>query len=89
MMNENLKLEMLSEQNMDAVRAIQREDIPESWVDSADTLWELTQYGLEHNCIGHTYVIKYAGALSVSFCWGRRFHGKQTLKKWTVFHSIV
>ena len=62
MMNENLKLEMLSEQNIDAVRAIQREDIPESWVDSADTLWELTQYGFEHNCIGHTYAIKYAGA---------------------------
>ena len=44
---------------MDAVRAIHREDIPESWVDNADTLWELTQYGLEHNCIGHTYAVKY------------------------------
>ena len=28
-------------------------------MDDADTLWELTQYGLEHNCIGHTYAVKY------------------------------
>ena len=27
-----IKLELLTEQNMDAVRAIHREDIPESWV---------------------------------------------------------
>lgn len=53
-----INLELLAEANMDAVRAIHREDIPESWVDNADTLWELTQYGLEHNCIGHTYAIK-------------------------------
>ena len=59
MMTTHLKLELLSEQNIDAVRAIHREDIPESWVDNADTLWELTQYGLEHNCIGHTYAVKY------------------------------
>lgn len=58
-MTTNLKLELLSEQNLNAVRAIHREDIPESWVDNADTLWELTQYGLEHNCIGHTYAVKY------------------------------
>ena len=53
-----INLELLAEANMDAVRAIHREDIPESWVDNADTLWELTQYGLDHNCIGHTYAVK-------------------------------
>lgn len=58
MITTNLKLDLLSEQNIDAVRAIHRENIPESWVDSADTLWELTQYGLEHHCIGHTYAVK-------------------------------
>ena len=58
MMTTNFNLELLTEQNIDAVRAIRREDIPESWVDNADTLWELTQYGLEHNCIGHTYAVK-------------------------------
>lgn len=54
-----ISLELLDEQNIDGVRAIHREDISESWVDNADTLWELTQYGLEHNCIGHTYAVKY------------------------------
>ena len=57
-----INLELLTEANMDAVRAIHREDIPESWVDNADTLWELTQYGLQHNCIGHTYAVKYGDA---------------------------
>ena len=53
-----INLELLTEKNIGAVRAIHREDIPESWVDNADTLWELTQYGLAHNCIGHTYAVK-------------------------------
>lgn len=53
-----INLDLLTEENINAVRAIRREDIPETWVDNADTLWELTQYGLEHNCIGHTYAIK-------------------------------
>ena len=57
-----INLELLTEANIDAVRAIHRENIPESWVDNADTLWELTQYGLEHNCIGHTYAVKYGDA---------------------------
>ena len=57
-----INLEFLTEKNIDAVRAIHREDIPESWVDNADTLWELTQYGLEHNCIGHTYAVMYGDA---------------------------
>lgn len=60
MMMTDLKLELLSEWNIDAVRAIRGEDIPESWVDNANTLWELTQYGLEHHCIGHTYAVKKA-----------------------------
>lgn len=55
-------LELLSKVNLDAVRAIRREDIPESWVDNADTLWELTRYGIDHNCIGHTYAVKYGDA---------------------------
>ena len=57
-----INLELLTEKNIDAVRAIHREDIPVSWVDNADTLWELTQYGLEHNCMGHTYAVKYDDA---------------------------
>ena len=56
---QKIELELLTEQNIDAVRAIHREDISEEWVDNADTIMELTQYGLDHNCIGHTYAVRY------------------------------
>ena len=56
---QKIKLELLTDQNIDAVRAIHREDISEEWVDNADTIMELTQYGLDHDCIGHTYAIRY------------------------------
>lgn len=55
-----IELEYLTPHNLDAVRAIHRENIPESWVDTADTIMEFTQYGLDHGCMGHTYVVKYA-----------------------------
>lgn len=54
-----ISLELLNEQNLEAVRKIRREDISEAFVDTVDTIWELTQYGLSHRCIGHTYAIKY------------------------------
>ena len=57
-----ISFELLSEQNLAAIRALHREDIPESWVDTADTIWETTRYGLEHHCIGHTYAVKYQDA---------------------------
>ena len=53
-----IKLEYLTEENLDAVRAIHREDISEDFVDSVDTIMELTRYGFDHNCIGHTYVVR-------------------------------
>lgn len=57
-----IELEFLTPQNLDSVRAIRREDISEAWVDTVDTIMELTQYGLDHNCIGHTYAVKYGEA---------------------------
>ncbi len=57
-----IELEYLTQQNIDAVRGIHREDISEAWVDCADTIMELTQYGLDHHCIGHTYAVKFGGA---------------------------
>ncbi|MBR2018931.1 MAG: GNAT family N-acetyltransferase [Clostridia bacterium] len=53
-----ISLELLSDSNIEDVRAIQRDDISEAFVDTADTIMELTQYGLDHHCKGHTYVIK-------------------------------
>lgn len=52
-----ISLELLSEKNIDAVRSIHREDISEKFVDSVDTIMEITQYGMRNHCIGHTYAI--------------------------------
>ena len=54
-----ITFELLTEANFDRVRAIRREDICEAFVDTADTIMELTQYGLDHHCKGHTFAIKY------------------------------
>lgn len=57
-----IELEYLTKQNIDAVRAIHREDISEAWVDNADTIMELTQYGTDHHYLGHCYAVKYGEA---------------------------
>lgn len=54
-----ITLEYLTQENIDAVRTIHREDVSEAFVDTADTLWELTQYAHIHHCIGHTYAVKW------------------------------
>ena len=55
-----ITLELLSDANIGGVREIQRDDISEAFVDTADTIMELNQYGLDHNCKGHAYAIKRA-----------------------------
>lgn len=62
MNTQEIKLEHLTQQNIDYVCAIHREDISEAFVDNADTIMKLTQYGIDHCCIGHTYAIKYGDA---------------------------
>lgn len=54
----SIELEELSYRNFEQVKTIQREDISEEFVDSADTIWQITQYGASHHCMGHTYAIK-------------------------------
>ena len=62
-----ITFEQLTHQNFSAARAIDREDIPESFVDTASTIMEITDYGYENNLIGHTYLIlcdgRYAGLI--------------------------
>ena len=58
----DVRLELLTEENFPQVRSIQREDVSEAFVDTADTIMELNRYGLEHHCIGHTYAIRYGDA---------------------------
>lgn len=62
-----ITFEQLTHQNFSAACAIDREDIPESFVDTASTIMEITDYGYENNLIGHTYLIlcdgRYAGLI--------------------------
>ncbi len=51
-----LKLEQLTHNNFVQAQAINRDDIPEAWVDTAAALMEITDYGAEHQLIGHTYI---------------------------------
>lgn len=57
--NIDIAIEPLTAANIDEVRKIQRDDISTDFVDDTDTIMELTQYGIDHNCIGDTYAIKY------------------------------
>ena len=56
-----LEFEELTRDNFVQARRIDREDIPEDFVDTAETLLELTEYGAEHHCIGHTFLVKAGG----------------------------
>ena len=53
----SLVLEPLTEKNLPVVLAIRREDVSEDFVDSAASLWELTQYGAEHGCLDRKSVV--------------------------------
>ena len=55
----NISLELLDEKNYPLVRRIRRDDISEAYVDTVETIMELTRYGWEHNCKGHTFAVKY------------------------------
>ena len=53
-----ITLELLTERNIQEARNIHREDISEDFVDTVDDIMELTQYGLDHQCLGHTYAVR-------------------------------
>lgn len=54
----NIELEELTNQNVEQARGIDRSDISPQFVDDLNTIMEYTNYGVEHHCIGHTFVIK-------------------------------
>lgn len=56
-----IEIATLTEDNYAKVRNIDRSDVGEDFVDSVDTIMELTRYGNEHRCIGRTYTVKYDG----------------------------
>ena len=58
MTNAPIVLEQLTVENQHHALTINRQDIPEDWVDSARTIIETTQYGLEHRLMGHTFLAR-------------------------------
>lgn len=56
---QDIGLETLNEDNIAKVREIRREDVSEDFVGGIDVIMQITQYGIDHHCLGHTYAIKY------------------------------
>ena len=54
----NLEFEELTHQNLSDACKIDRDDISEDFVDTALTIMDITDYGIEHHCIGHTFVVR-------------------------------
>lgn len=54
----HIELEELTHENLEAVGRIDRSDISEAVVDDIGTIMELTDYGVEHRCLGHTFAAR-------------------------------
>ena len=54
----NIELEQLTDENFKHALEINRDDIPEDWVDTAATIMDINRYGLEHDYIGHTFLAR-------------------------------
>lgn len=58
----SITLEQVTEANQHHAYEIDRSDIPEEWVGSAQHIIEQNQYGLEHRLIGHTFLASLDGS---------------------------
>lgn len=62
-------LEQLTHENFKHACEINRDDIPEEWVDTVETIMNINDYGVENNLIGHTFLAriddKYIGLIMV------------------------
>ena len=71
----NIEFEELTHQNFSDACNIDRDDIPEDFVDTASTIMNITDYGLNHHCMGHTFVVTkdiVVAALAEKY-WKRRY----------------
>ena len=55
----DLEFEELTHRNFPEACRIDRDDISEDFVDTASTIMDITDYGVEHHCIGHTFLVKH------------------------------
>ena len=60
-MKMNLIFEELTHENYVHAEKLDRRDVPEAYVDTVETLMELTDYGVENDCKGHTFLVKADG----------------------------
>ena len=77
----NIEFEELTHQNFLDACQIDRDDIPEDFVDTASTIMNITDYGLIHRCIGHSFIVKYNEKPIGLILLERQFLGKQTRQK--------
>ena len=54
----NIEFDELTHQNFSDACSIDRDDIPEDFADTTSTIMSITDYGANHHCIGHTFVVK-------------------------------
>lgn len=59
---EDIRFEELTHDNYDLACQIDRSDVSEAFVDSISTIMENTDYGVEHGCLGHTFLVSSGGA---------------------------
>ena len=76
-----IEFEELTHSNYKYACEIQRNDIPEAFLDTAAVLMEITDYGIAHHCIGHTFLArvdgKYIGLLLLmGFVVDKEYRGK-------------
>ena len=57
----DISFEELTHDNFAAVSRIDRSDVSEAFVDTAETIMETTDYGVEHGCVGHTFAVRLGG----------------------------
>lgn len=54
----DLKFEELTHRNFPDACRIDRDDVSEDFVDTASAIMDITDYGVEHHCIGHTFLVR-------------------------------
>ncbi len=69
-----LVFEELTHENFEMSLRINRDDISEAFVDTANTIMETTDYGVLHYCVGHTFLVKHGGEYIGIILLGEALH---------------
>lgn len=69
-----MELEELTRENFPKAAVIERGDVPEGFVLTASEITELMDYGEEHHCIGHMFLINLDGRCIGMILIGEALH---------------